>query len=245
MTTPWAPAGRVAEAAADLASGPADRPVDDPPRPLGILDAPPIPLPSLELPLPERPSYSSLEVVGQVLDTYLVCQDGGRMVLIDQHAAAERVTFEQMRSSWRKGGVTGQLLLVPVRADLDPGRAALVEENEGLLRAFGLVAELSGPDSVTIREIPLLVAHADPARLLQQVLDELEGASGRVESVAEQVLSTMACHGSVRGGDVMDEARIRALLEALDEVDWAAHCPHGRPVSFVLTREELERRFGR
>ena len=128
---------------------------------------------------------------------------------------------------------------------MDAVRAALVEENEGLLGAFGIAADVSGPERVTVREVPVLLSGVDPERLLGSVLDELESSRGRLESIAEHVLSTMACHASVRGGDAVDADSARALLAALDDVDWAHHCPHGRPVSFEISRQELERRLGR
>ena len=128
---------------------------------------------------------------------------------------------------------------------MDPVRAALVEENEGLIGAFGIGAHVSGPEVVTVREVPVLLSGVDPERLLEAVLDELQSSRGRLEALAEQVLSTMACHASIRGGDAMDIEAGGALLAALDGVDWAHHCPHGRPVSFEIPRSELERRLGR
>jgi len=190
-------------------------------------------------------SFGSLEVVGQVMGTFIVCEGRDRMVVVDQHAAAERVTFERLRAEWRAGSVPSQLLLVPLRLEMDSVRAALVEDNEGLLRAFGIGADVSGPERVTVREVPVLLSGVDPERLLQDVLDELQSSRGRLETISEHVLSTMACHASVRGGDALEADEARALLAALDDVDWAHHCPHGRPVSFEVTRGEMERRLGR
>jgi DNA mismatch repair protein MutL len=205
-----------------------------------------MPLPAMPL-AGTRPetTFSSLEVVGQVMGTFIVCEGRDRLVIVDQHAAAERVTFERLRAEWRKGSVPSQLLLVPLRLEMDSVRASLVEENEGLLEAFGIGADVSGPELVTVREVPSLLSGVDPERLFEAVLDELESSRGRLETLAEQVLSTMACHASVRGGDTLDADAGRALLAALDGVDWAHHCPHGRPVSFEMPRSELERRLGR
>jgi DNA mismatch repair protein MutL len=211
----------------------ADGPVDGPP--------PALPLSGTR---PEA-SFSSLELVGQVMGTFIVCEGRDRLVIVDQHAAAERVTFERLRAEWRAGSVPSQLLLVPLRLEMDAVRAALVEENEGLLRAFGIGADVSGPERVTVREVPVLLSGVDPERLLGDVLDELQSSRGRLETLSEHVLSTMACHASVRGGDALEADEARALLAALDEVDWAHHCPHGRPVSFEIARGEMERRLGR
>ncbi len=205
----------------------------------------PLPLPVPAAQPESRGTFSSLVYAGQVLGTYLVCEGVDGIVLVDQHAAAERVTFERLRQQWRSGSVASQVLLMPVRVDVDAVRAALVEENEGLLRSFGLGAELSGPDSVTVREVPMLLSGSDPARLLADVLAEIEDSRGRLDTIAEEVLSRMACHASLRGGDRIDAERAIALLRDLDRVDWAGHCPHGRPVSFELPRSEIERRFRR
>ncbi|MBW2263323.1 MAG: DNA mismatch repair endonuclease MutL [Deltaproteobacteria bacterium] len=249
-SAPWTrPAGTyamavgVAEPAHGLARAPA---------PPGRVPGTQAPAPD-DAPVPDMPllgtrqetAFSSLEVIGQVLGTFIVCEGPDRMVIVDQHAAAERVTFERLRDEWRTGSVPSQLLLVPQRIEMDPVRAALVEENEGLLGAFGIGADVSGPEVVTVREVPALLSGVDPERLLEAVLDELQSSRGRLETLAEQVLSTMACHASIRGGDAMDVEAGHALLTALDRVDWAHHCPHGRPVSFEIPRSELERRLGR
>ena len=191
------------------------------------------------------PGFSSLAVLGQAFGTYIVCEAGEGIVIIDQHAAAERIAFERLRQAWRTGSIPAQLLLVPLRRDLDAARVALFEENEGLVGSLGIAADVSGPESVTIRGLPAPLAGADPALLLDEVLDEIEEARGRIETVVEKVLARMACHASVRAGDSLDAAEGRALLSDLDRVDWADHCPHGRPVWFEIPRSEIERKLGR
>jgi DNA mismatch repair protein MutL len=189
--------------------------------------------------------FSVLSIVGRALGTYLVCEDGEKIVLVDQHAAAERVTFEKLRGQYRRGRVQRQLLLVPVRCDLDETLVDAVEQNEGLLQAFGIQADPAGPDVVTVREVPVLLGDVDPRRLLSDVLAELTDASGRIEAIADEVLAAMACHVSVRAGDDLDIVEARGLLDELDRVEWSTHCPHGRPVSCEITAAELERRIGR
>jgi DNA mismatch repair protein MutL len=183
--------------------------------------------------------------MGQALGTFLVCESAEGLVLIDQHAAAERITFERLRTQYREGRVVSQLLLVPVRCDLDERQVDIVEHNEGLLRAFGLAADVTGPQCVTVREVPMLLSDTDPVRLLEDVVGQLEDERGRIEALVEDVLATMACHGSARGGDSLGDSGARALLADLDIVDWGTHCPHGRPVSFEISLSELHRRLGR
>lgn len=189
--------------------------------------------------------FSSLVVVGQAMGTYILCEHPEGLVVVDQHAAAERITFEKLKNQYARGLVQRQLLLVPARCDLDERWLDLVEQNEGLLRSFGMQVDITGPTTVTVREIPVLLGEVDPALLLREILDELQDPAGRIESVSEHVLATMACHASVRGGDVLDTARARALLQELDRVDWSTHCPHGRPVFFEIPGSEIQRRLGR
>ena len=248
-SAPWQGSGRPAAVSVDRGAPPCDRAPAPAGPGRGVGHASPA-SGSMPLDLPRvadarGETFSCLEVVGQVMGTFIVCEAGDRLVIVDQHAAAERVTFERLRAEWRRGSVASQLLLAPLRLEVDPARAALVEENDGLLRAFGIGADLSGPELVTVREVPVLLSGVDPGRLIEAVLDELQSSRGRLEALAEHVLSTMACHGSVRGGDALDDEASRALLRALDDVDWAHHCPHGRPVSFEIPRSELERRLGR
>ena len=158
---------------------------------------------------------------------------------------AERIAFEALRRQYAQGLVARQLLLVPSRLDLDDRRVDLVEQNEGLLRTFGMQADVTGPLTVTVREVPAILGNVDPARLLREVLDDLEDGSGRIDALAERVLATMACHASVRGGDELDGTRAEALLRDLDRVERSTHCPHGRPVYFELPHEEIRRRLGR
>ncbi len=191
--------------------------------------------------------FSSLAIVGQIFDGYLVCQRSDAMVLIDQHAAHERVVFEQLRHAYAAGGVARQPLLVPAVVELRPREAAVLAEAAAELQRIGFEIEPFGNGSVLVRAVPALLADANPAGLLRDLAEELgeEGSSRRLADAAEAVLSTLACHSAVRVGQALNGGEIRALLGAMDEVDFASQCPHGRPAFLSFSRAEIERRFRR
>jgi len=191
--------------------------------------------------------FGRLRVLGQALGTYLLCEGEGELVLIDQHAAHERVTFEQLRLASRAGALPSQRLLIPVVVALEPRLEAAAREAEAALGELGFELDPFGAATWPIRAVPEALRTADPAALLCEVLEELAavGATQLVSAAREEVLARMACHGSVRGGRALDEGEIGALLASLDQVDFAGACPHGRPVLLRLGRGELERRFGR
>jgi len=195
----------------------------------------------------ERGFFSSLEVVGQIFDGYLVCQDSDAMILIDQHAAHERVVFERLRRAYAAGGAARQSLLVPAVVDLRPREAAVLGEIAAELERIGFEIEPFGNGSVLVRAVPALLADVDPAGLLRDLAEELgeEGSSRRLANAAEALLSTLACHSAVRVGQALSAEEIRALLGAMDEVDFAGQCPHGRPAFLSVPRTEIERRFRR
>ncbi len=201
-----------------------------------------------------RMNLAGLTYLGQLLGTYLLCEGDGELLLIDQHAAHERVVYERLRRAHADAPLTAQRLLFPASLELDEGRAALLTEHAETLTHLGFEVRPFGGRSFALCAAPDLGAygrgaqvHRDPERLLRQVLDELE-ESGRSDTLRERgelLLATMACHAAVRAGDAMDPSRALSLLRAMDEVDYSPYCPHGRPVLVRLNRAEIERRFGR
>ncbi|MCS6911648.1 MAG: DNA mismatch repair endonuclease MutL [Myxococcales bacterium] len=207
-------------------------------------------------PAPPRRFFSAMNYLGQFQRTYLVCEHEHDLVLIDQHAAHERLLFERLRAARADGSapLRSQRLLLPVQLELEPAQAALVQEETETLARLGFELVPFGGRSFVLQAVPDVAAfgrgartYQDPANLLQRVLDELSehGRSETVQARIERVLATVACHSVVRAGDVLDEPKARALLSAMDEVDFVPHCPHGRPVLVRLSLAEIERRFGR
>ncbi len=202
----------------------------------------PVPVPGLS----SSPAYSVLTPLAQVRFTYLLCEGPDGLYILDQHAAHERVTFDRLRRAWRASDIEVQALLFPERLELGADLAAVATEHAASLARMGFEVEPMGGDSIALRTVPALVARADPKKLLQDVLAEIGGSGHDAFTHAiEHVLATVACHGSIRAGDRVTMEEARALLAALDAVDFSGNCPHGRPILHALRWEELERRVGR
>lgn len=196
------------------------------------------------------PYFQTLAYIGQLDRTYLVCEARGELVLVDQHAAHERVAFERLRAAHGRQEIRRQRLLFPIPIELDdPVAAAAVDD--AALATLGFEAERTGDRTVVLRAVPEVLKDADPKPLLAEVLGQLAAgettASFTPSPTArfERILATMACHSVVRAGDVLSRPQAQALLLDLDRVDLRMHCPHGRPVLLRLALAEIERRFGR
>ncbi|MEO8918388.1 MAG: DNA mismatch repair endonuclease MutL [Polyangiaceae bacterium] len=201
-------------------------------------------------PLPQRSHsevvWSSLNFVAQLRQTYLLCESSDGIYLLDQHAAAERVTFTRLRLQYQGRAVSSQSLLFPVTLDVSAAEAELVELRSKELCEVGLDVRVRGAESISIHAVPKLLQRASAERLVRDLLAEVSRKGGRGFSDAvDLALATMACHGSVRAGDPLSASEAKALLAALDEADFAGHCPHGRPVVTFLSWTELERKVGR
>jgi len=191
--------------------------------------------------------FQSLVYIGQLHRTYLICEAFGELILIDQHAAHERVAFERLRAAHGKHELRRQRLLFPVPVDLEDGVALGFEIEVARPGEDASAGEAKG--RVLLRAVPELLRDADPKPLLRdllgQVPDDLRAATGGSDGRLDHVLATMACHSVVRAGDVLGRPQALALLSQLDAVDLRSHCPHGRPVLLRLPLTEIERRFGR
>jgi DNA mismatch repair protein MutL len=190
--------------------------------------------------------FADLVVVGQLLGTYLVCQGGSEMILIDQHAAHERVMLHHLMKHAREHLGGAQRLLTAMVVDLPLHKAKLLEENLEVLAELQFEVEPYGGGSFAVRAVPPLLAKVDIEKLLHDVADGLavgqRGNAGR--DIQEHVMATMACHNSVRAHQRLSDFEMRKLLEALDEVDFGV-CAHGRPVAIRISEGEFERRFHR
>jgi DNA mismatch repair protein MutL len=240
------------------------RPQATPPAPAGerflatpapaVAAAAPSPLPVLPSPRVAAAEvvatdgfFSGLRVIGQAFEGYIVCESGDSLLIIDQHAAHERVMFERLRDAFAAGGVARQQLLLPVVVDVGPQAAALIEERGEQLKTLGFDVEPMGGGSVAVRAFPALLGDADAASLVRDLADELTdvGRSRQLAQAAEAVLARLACHSAVRVGQSLSGEQIRALLRSMDSIDFANNCPHGRPVFITLPRRDVERLFKR
>jgi DNA mismatch repair protein MutL len=199
-------------------------------------------------PIQPSPSvrWSSLRFVAQLRQTYLLCEGEEGLYLLDQHAAAERVTFTRLRREYQSRAVPCQALLFPTLVEVTAAEAEIIEQCATEIAEVGLDVRVRGPETVSVHGVPKLLQRASAERLLRDLLSEVTRSGGRQFSQAVDIaLATMACHGSVRAGDPLSASEVKALLDALDFADFAGHCPHGRPIVTNLTWSDLERRVGR
>jgi DNA mismatch repair protein MutL len=197
--------------------------------------------------LGERGFFASLRVLGQARRTFLVCEGQHGVLIIDQHAADERVRFDRLRRAYAAREVRTQRLLFPERVECTELDAALVEQQQEEFGRLGLECSRLGPSTVAVAAVPALLTRAAPERLLHDILAELTRSGERAfADRMDMALATMACHASIRAGDVLSETEQGALLRSLDAVqDFQGHCPHGRPILCTLAFDELEQRLGR
>jgi DNA mismatch repair protein MutL len=193
--------------------------------------------------------FGSLEYIGQVHRTYLICESREELVIVDQHAAHERVTFERLRQSHRQRQVVRQRLLFPIPIEIDEQAMAAVRESSALeaLGQLGFEVEDFGPQTLLLRAVPDLLKKVDPKPLLLDVIAGLasDEPGDNAQAGFDKVFATMACHGALRAGDLVGREQALALLVQLDAVDLRSHCPHGRPVLLRMPVAEIEQRLGR
>jgi DNA mismatch repair protein MutL len=190
--------------------------------------------------------YASLDFLAQVRGTFLVCSGSDGLYVLDQHAAAERVTFDRLRRAFEARAMSMQRLLIAEVVELLPAEVATLEEHAQEVAAFGVELRAVGTGAVAVHAVPTLLMRVRPERLVRDLVAELSRAASRpFGDAADLVLATMACHGSIRAGDALSREEAVALLRALDHIDFAGHCPHGRPVVTRIGYDELERRVGR
>jgi DNA mismatch repair protein MutL len=187
--------------------------------------------------------------VAQVLDTYVIAVAAdGTLILVDQHAAHERLTHEALRASVMEGGgPAAQPLLLPAVVDLPPPDVARLLAEGAALARLGLEIEGFGPGAIMVRALPAVLGTADPTPLLRDIADELAETeeSTALDQRLDAVIARMACHGSIRAGRRMNQAEMNALLREMERVPRAATCSHGRPTFLKLSRGEIETLFGR
>jgi len=194
--------------------------------------------------------FGELRLLGTLLAAYLVLETKDGLLLVDQHAAHERVLFERLRAAWRAREVESQRLLVPLTLAAPAGQVARLAELADSTAAFGFDLEPFGAQTVVVRAVPALLADRDPAALVRGLLDDwLErpsaSANERPAEAADVLFASLACHGARRRGDALAPVEQRALLDALDAIPWAPTCPHGRPVAVPFTLAAIDQRFGR
>jgi DNA mismatch repair protein MutL len=203
------------------------------------------------MPLPEMSEQGTAPPLGFALahlhGAFILAQNAEGLVIVDAHAAHERVTYERLKASYHDSGIATQPLLVPEVVAVSEREADLAETHRPLFESVGLVVDRSGPERVTIRAVPLLPAKVDAAQLLRDLLADIgeTGASERVEQLLDELLAGVACHGSVRANRQLTIAEMNALLRDMEATERSDQCNHGRPTWTTLTMQELDRLFAR
>jgi DNA mismatch repair protein MutL len=183
--------------------------------------------------------------LGQLHGVYILAQNVHGLVLVDMHAAHERIIYERLKQTHNGDGITSQPLLVPVTVAVSPAEADLVEEHRAVLDRLGIEVSRMGRDSLAIRTIPAMLRGADAQGLLRDLLADLAeyGQTDRMQVEIDKVLATMACHGSVRANRRLELDEMNALLRDMERTDRADQCNHGRPTWVQMPLSELDRLF--
>jgi len=188
----------------------------------------------------------SMRYIGQARERYLIFEDEDGIVIMDQHAAHERILFGRVKEGWKRGNLPSQTLIEPVTVELEESLEALAVEKADDLALLGLGVASFGPGTVVINSVPAVLSGVSPEKLLFDALGSFEGAKGKsVEEQIDDVIATMVCHGSIRSGQALSRQEAQALLIQLEETPYAGFCPHGRSVKTRISFSEIDRMVGR
>jgi DNA mismatch repair protein MutL len=191
--------------------------------------------------------FSALRVVGQLHNTYIVCESDAGLVLIDHHAAHERILFEKLKRRADDQPSATQKLLVPETLELNFSEAEILGQMMGDLKDLGLEIEPFGKNTFVIKAVPVMLSGREIKPLIYEIVEKAaaEGYSPGVKDFMDECRRVMACHGAMRAKQTLGELQIRKLLEQLDECENPSHCPHGRPTWVRWDLDTLEKSFKR
>ena len=185
-----------------------------------------------------------LRVIGQIARTYVIAEGPGGVYLIDQHAAHERVRYEELAHQLGNAEVSAQQLLDPVPIELTPAQTTLLESHLSVLGRHGFEVIPFGGTTFLVKQIPFGLAQTNIAAAIAEIVDAA-GEAGEGFSWEEQSLVTLSCHTAVRAGQTMDLEEMRALVRQLEKATLPHTCPHGRPTVIHMSQAQLEKEFGR
>ncbi len=183
--------------------------------------------------------------IAQLKGVYILAENDQGMIVVDMHAAHERITYERMKQSYQEQGIRAQPLLVPKSVSVSEREADCAEEHSAYFTRLGLTLERMGPETLLVRQIPVMLHNADVEQLLRDVLSDLmqHGTSDRIEAHINEILATMACHGSVRANRKLSIEEMNALLRDMEQTERSGQCNHGRPTWTMLTMDQLDKLF--
>lgn len=183
--------------------------------------------------------------LAQLHGIYILSQTSEGLILVDMHAAHERIVYERMKSAWESDGLRSQPLLVPVTLSLSEAEVDIAEERADVFSKLGFSVERMGQESIVIREVPVALSRSDVSLLVRDVLSDMKvyGTSNRIEESINELLGTMACHGSVRANRQLTLPEMNALLRDMEATERSGQCNHGRPTYVQMTMNELDKLF--
>lgn len=188
----------------------------------------------------------SFRIVGQVFATYIIVERENDMLIIDQHAAHERLKFEELKRELENKEVSAQDLLIPVNVNLTPVEYAVFSENEEFLKTIGFEADDFGGNSLVVRTVPSYVDYDDTEQLLTEILGKISQTKNRpISEKAEYALYTIACKAAIKANHVMKDEELEALVKKIFAIEPINTCPHGRPIIISMTKKEIEKEFKR
>jgi DNA mismatch repair protein MutL len=183
--------------------------------------------------------------IAQLKGIYILAENEQGMIVVDMHAAHERITYEQMKTDFDKEGLISQPLLVPESLSVSQREADAVEQNPEVFKRLGFLVERAAAENIVVREIPALLRGTQVESLLRDVISDVleHGTSERIRHQINEILSTMACHGSVRANRKLSIPEMNALLRDMEATERSGQCNHGRPTYFQLSLDELDKLF--
>jgi len=194
--------------------------------------------------------FSGLTLIGQFLQLYLLCERDGQLVVIDQHAAHERILYQRLRHGYEQREIPSQSLMFPVTIELGPDHAETLEKETEAVAALGIQVEYFGDTTWVIKAVPALVSQLSPQEVLTDILDGLcnrssTGLSGVVPECIDTLLASMACKAAIKAGNRLQPEEMIELLQQMENSQVFSHCPHGRPVLKTFSHQEIEKWFHR
>ncbi|MFH1581826.1 MAG: DNA mismatch repair endonuclease MutL [Pseudomonadota bacterium] len=195
----------------------------------------------------KKTCFADLRIIGRFYNTYIICESDHELVLIDQHAAHERVLYEQMKSRYKGSKGPDQSLLIPETVDLGYREAEILEKMIPEFFRFGFEIEPFGDNTFVIKSAPAILAGREIRPLIIEMVEKIAktGFGPDLEKGIDKCLITMACHGAIRANQALTDTEIKTLLDQLDQCENPSHCPHGRPTWIRWSKGEVERMFGR
>ena len=203
------------------------------------------PLPETKTPFEKFSVEREIQIIGQLGGTYILCQSSEGLLVVDQHAAHERVVYENLKRAFETSSVEMQGLLIPFEMELSVKEKTLALEKGDGLMAFGLEMDHFGGNTFLLRAVPALLKDVDWTSMVSELLSRIEGKEVDFAAFMDETVTVMACHGAIRAGQKMNREEMRLLIDQLKEMDLPTNCPHGRPIIKEFTYYEIEKMFKR